>query len=348
MRAKTISRFNFERGRDPKDSMTIGKTYLDKKYVEETNWFITYSPEDYEIIEVIRNYRGFPILILRPLPILSYYAGDFIDNSNYYIGTSLNSTGCGGLGGKTSEKALDLIKDEIDEYIDGGNSLDESIHFERRVDPKKSMRIGEASKYVIVHGDRGYGRYEVKLLKKVQDISVTGSHREILYQGEIIDKNNTEGFSKVTRPGIKVYIIKYDNPKDEYWGEIDPFVTDEEVMDVANESHNFERGLDPKKAMGIGNPHIRIIDKVQRFLDKYAPECRESEVVEEDKPWIDFDVVKKWVLPNGIWIIIEYKKGMYNEDEYWITYKDKQGNSDSDIAERFLRYTDWIEMLRKK
>ena len=56
---------NFERGQDPIKSMDIGQTLLDKKFIEEINWDFGTLDDNDEIIELIKDYRGYPILILR-------------------------------------------------------------------------------------------------------------------------------------------------------------------------------------------------------------------------------------------------------------------------------------------
>lgn len=57
---------NFNREGSTLDKLDIGKKYSDEKFIEETDWVfnIKYIHEKYNIIELIRNYKGFPILIL--------------------------------------------------------------------------------------------------------------------------------------------------------------------------------------------------------------------------------------------------------------------------------------------
>jgi hypothetical protein len=56
---------NFERGMNPKKSMEIGQEVLDRKFIEETDWGL--APgfiKEYEIGELIKNYKGYSILII--------------------------------------------------------------------------------------------------------------------------------------------------------------------------------------------------------------------------------------------------------------------------------------------
>ncbi len=58
---------NFERGLDPKKAMDIGKSKLDREIIENTDWAINLEKHGFiwEIVELMRNYGGFPILILK-------------------------------------------------------------------------------------------------------------------------------------------------------------------------------------------------------------------------------------------------------------------------------------------
>ena len=58
---------NFERGLEPKKSMDIGKSRLDREIMEETDWAINLEKNGFlwDIIELIRDYKGYPILILK-------------------------------------------------------------------------------------------------------------------------------------------------------------------------------------------------------------------------------------------------------------------------------------------
>jgi hypothetical protein len=57
---------HFNREGSTFNKIDIGKKYSDEKFIEETDWVfnIKYIHEKYNIIELIRNYKGFPILIL--------------------------------------------------------------------------------------------------------------------------------------------------------------------------------------------------------------------------------------------------------------------------------------------
>lgn len=138
----------FTRGVEPKKSMAIGQTYLDKKFIEETEWWVKYNPALYEIIDFVKDYRGYFILLMSSkcteniqVEKENYYRGE-----TYYIGTSMATTELGGKVAKTPEKALSKIKDDIDECIEQlpeDASLKETQNFTREGKPIKQMSIGQ-------------------------------------------------------------------------------------------------------------------------------------------------------------------------------------------------------------
>jgi hypothetical protein len=75
---------NFERGLEPKKSMGIGLTVLDKKIIEETNWSENLDNilQVADIVKLIRNYQNYPILIIKFRP------ENFAVGQELYIGIS--------------------------------------------------------------------------------------------------------------------------------------------------------------------------------------------------------------------------------------------------------------------
>jgi len=140
---------NFERGIDPKKSMDIGKSKLDKELIENTEWAIddTAIKHIYEIIEVIRDYRGYPILVMRNKQHEEwpYRATSIIGVFGEYAPTPEDAL-------KGLKKIINRIEQSPGEsrypgYIENARTPSvftyESQNFERGIDPKKSMRIGE-------------------------------------------------------------------------------------------------------------------------------------------------------------------------------------------------------------
>jgi len=58
---------NFERGLNPKVSMDIGKSKLDRELIEKTDWAIDILKHQhiYDILQVIHNYKGYPVIVLK-------------------------------------------------------------------------------------------------------------------------------------------------------------------------------------------------------------------------------------------------------------------------------------------
>jgi hypothetical protein len=136
---------NFERGLEPKTSMDVGKSHLDQKIMDETDWAIDLEKHSflYDIIKLIRNYRGYPILILKN------------KQQESYPYRAISERGVFGDYQSTPEKALANLKKSIDNEIAKENAShdawkaslkkNESLDFERGLDPKKAMGIGRFS-----------------------------------------------------------------------------------------------------------------------------------------------------------------------------------------------------------
>jgi len=103
---------------------------------------------------------------------------------------------------------------------------------------------------------------------------------------------------------------------------------------------DFQRGLDPKESMDIGNKNYQIVNKTQKYLDKFAPGSKVVSTLPSDKKWLDWEPIQKWELPNKGWLIIEF-----DGVQYWFTWGDRLGNVNSDWAKKLLALKSpvWIE-----
>ena len=125
----------------------------------------------------------------------------------------------------------------------------ESINFERGLDPKHSMKIGKKALIIkwFSNLDIDESRYEIlpDLSIKVNgnlylsNTQITSLPDNLTVEGNL-DLNNTQITS--LPPSLKVK------------GEIIGF-----KERIVKESLNFERGLDPKKAMGLGSKMLQMI-----------------------------------------------------------------------------------------
>lgn len=116
---------NFERGMDPKKTMDIGKETSERPKIESTKWFYEdWNDRGTEIEKFIPDYYGYPILLL------------YIEEAVYpWIATTTFD--------KTDRfMAKSLAYRQIQRIIERKVGIEESQHFERGVDPKKSIRVG--------------------------------------------------------------------------------------------------------------------------------------------------------------------------------------------------------------
>ncbi len=68
--------------------------------------------------------------------------------------------------------------------------------------------------------------------------------------------------------------------------------------ELIQEIYHFQRGIEPKESMDIGNKNYQIINKTQQYLDRFAPGSKITPVLPSDKKWLDWDPIQKWELPN--------------------------------------------------
>ncbi len=119
---------------NPIKKMDIGKSTIDRKIIEYTIWngftIDYFENNNYEIIDLIRNYRGYPILVLKnnsesssKLPYIAF--SPFNINSFYF---------------KTPENAIEFIKEKLDKHL---YLMGESINFERKGTSIEKMDIGQ-------------------------------------------------------------------------------------------------------------------------------------------------------------------------------------------------------------
>lgn len=135
MKAQFVTEnMNFERGQDPKKSMDIGKSYLDREKIKSIIWSLDL---DFEAIfkdpyEFIESYKGYPILV-------------FFDFPEKWYGISNPSLEIISVGPYSSKNlALNKIKEEIDDYeiSKKENVIKENLNFQKNQDPLTSLRIG--------------------------------------------------------------------------------------------------------------------------------------------------------------------------------------------------------------
>ncbi len=107
------------------------------------------------------------------------------------------------------------------------------------------------------------------------------------------------------------------------------------------ESVNFERGLDPKTAMGIGDKEAQAINGLSKFAKKYK-------FVEVPFTEYDFEEgiinVAKWERPKKLWSDEPIQVQLYKDSGYLellIYFTDINGQSGSDSVEDWMNDEIW-------
>lgn len=303
MKALTVSeKLDFERTGEPLKKMSIGQAALDKKIMDETDWAIDMDKHGfmYEIIELIRNYNGFPILVLKNK-----------QNLNSWPYRAISVRGAFGDYCDTAEKALKILKDSIDienakekashDAWKASLKKNESQNFERGQDPIRAMDIGMFEFDVEFSGDiEDMEKDEKRMAKKwshngIKIVFVDGNADEDsdelyfkLSDGdEIIFKAKMNpGHTRPDKPdyakisikslGIKEFEVFSDWSDELENGSIIGAIMKmyEDIKDgkmKVQESQNFERGGDPMDTMDIGRVQERkqkIIDEITKFNSK--------------------------------------------------------------------------------
>lgn len=173
-------KLDFERGGEPIKTMDIGQTYLDRKFIEDTNWFITFSYDDYDIIDLIKDYQGYPLLILKN----KFRSQSQIQapawTGKAYVGTSTDETGIGGRGAATPEIAEQKVKEDLDEWLSSGGNANEAQNFTRKGDPLNKMGIGREVRLKQLNSEIKWDwdakRYKDAVQEEVLDIVPHGKY----------------------------------------------------------------------------------------------------------------------------------------------------------------------------
>ena len=110
MRAKLVNEnIRFERGKDPKDAMEVGLAGLKKEILDNTSWSAAITPESVKIIDVIPDYEGYPILIMKVI--------DPIHNKDKPYQAVSNIPGSFVMNLPDAESAEQAVKKKIDDGI---------------------------------------------------------------------------------------------------------------------------------------------------------------------------------------------------------------------------------------
>lgn len=270
MRAKLVNEnISFERGQDPKSSMDIGTQKIHRDIIDNTPWSANLSPEVYDIVTLIPDYMGHPILVVK--------MKDPITNKHLPYSAVSDLSGTFSTLEESPESAIKAVENRI-KRIKGPKlrySVDESVNFERGQDPKDSMRIGINANVMKFlqwvkndfqlnkdHPDYfgyinlGYTGGEDYIFKdpEMQD----GYERFVKDYKKYLPIMKEMGLYITSKPDIEETIISDDSILDGYAHKV-------------LESINFERGNDPRDSMRIGKKAALKQDASKIDWDWYPP-----------------------------------------------------------------------------
>jgi hypothetical protein len=297
---------NFERGQEPIKSMGIGQTYLDKKLIQEIDWGLADNfMEVYRLGTFIRNYKGFPILII-------------ISDAVGGIMAVTSDPGLRSDWKKAETEALQSIKgkinarDQREKRLIKHNTMKESVNFERGGDPIRSMDIGMFHFDVEFSGDIENMEDDERAIAKrwnYNGVKITHIEGEAdedsselyinLSDGDYIeftqkswtgpshDPNKTN-YAKIS---VKNSGVKDLNVFDEWLEELSAgsiiratMRMYEDIKDgkmkTQNESLDFERHEDPFKALKIGRE--AQAESFKKFIEDYLKWNGAEIIINED------------------------------------------------------------------
>ncbi len=113
---------------------------------------------------------------------------------------------------------------------------------------------------------------------------------------------------------------------------------------TVNETVDFERGIDPKESMGIGNRKVQIINKLDRLAKKYGLVPAEFGPEHEEEAVIN---IRRWVLPeiesdDGVEVHLYRDKLSPDDPDYWeIFFSTPNGMSGNDGIDDWLDEETW-------
>lgn len=295
MNNKTNESLDFERGKDPKNSMEIG-LYKNFESLEDG---ISY------IISMIPNILGtkeIPKDIVFDEYSKNYFPADYYDKIREYSDRYLRVDGKplpinSGTDWETELWAtLINMGYRVDQEKWEEENLNESLDFKRGQDPKETMKIGvdipegiglkELERYEKLDMDfrRDFSDFiwgSMGFYNRMQDengrITINISDKAKVEYTSPYKKRKIKAWFKKNHPYFRVKSLKYENTGPY---SIAPYLTIEYIDDT-NESIDFERGQDPKRAMGLGIVKVKgdrgIGDYEVRLIEPYEGSDKEDE-----------------------------------------------------------------------
>ena len=331
MASLTGESVNFERGKNPLDSMKIG-SYA-KREVKATcpSCDKVYNYTNDNVINVmVKNIWGKKIY-------------------NYYIQCPFCNAGF---------------------IIDTKIKLEESLNFERgSKDPKKYLGIGlreviinKCQKFYNINQNEGgeivietitCNRWAIEIHTNQDPYKTVGKYLIGNFKDlgldqylDLSEDNRTEAGNYDT-----AFTYKF---KKEYKGIFDEggkqiYITDytDDETNYTNESQHFTREGTPLEKMDIGSEDGRMISKMNRWAKEYSFEKSGLSGTEYD-PEPEYTPIQKWIGPKNQWIVLEKNIDPKSILKYWVSWKGDEFGKDSGLARNFIDYggKNWEKYFR--
>ena len=311
---------SFQRGLDPKVTLGIGEwnaPYIFTNNGEFISFLITFLP----------------IILEQDIPedILSKSNGETIPWDYYnkivkfLIKTNKTYINCGRIesndwthaGPEDGNWPKELRKKLID--MGYKENTNESISFQRGVDPKSSLGIGIENPRTFTTIDE-FINFLIGVLPYILDgkipddiLMTKGEFIENYYYEKIIVFLINTGKTYIGLNELKTNEWKYNGPENEIW----PRHLKNKLMSMGYksaiiESISFERGKDPKSALGIGYDHImhkiEILNALKDLIDKFDLKNSKIKIEDEDNEIFNASFG------------IEYEENDNTEDNYTTFY----------------------------
>jgi len=254
---------NFERGLDPKDAMKIGMEELLNNYLQSIHQTTKSDVIKLEICAAEGKNEFVRYLINKGVNI--HFDNDkalllaVIRNNISTVEILLNAGANPSKIDVDSSFAKNSTNSEIIKLLKDFTPNLKEYNFERGLDPKHAMRIGEHN---IEYKLKKYYNYVASTnLFKMSFFSFPGfsfeSYKKIGLDGSFCNNDNHRGekgqFTIEYNESENEFFIVFDNNG---WANTVKSLRDIKNflgLEQMNETINFEKGLDPKRAMGIGN-----------------------------------------------------------------------------------------------
>lgn len=248
-------RAQFIRGEDPKKSMDIGSSYLEKQKIRSINWGV-----DSDWLEEVLQ-REYYFELYKNIPLLFAYSKDL---DKWMALTPKEIEGTLRSGWQSSKQfALRDIVNQIDKKFP---DIKESFNFERGLEPKRSMGIGKIKldKQIIEKIDWDINPLDDKFYEFLEISEFIPDWKGIpILVVHVKDKQTGEtGYYAVSDTGAGKTNFTVYGPQRALKNIKNNLRNNGKIK----ESVNFERGKDPMDAMELGDVRGRNLNNITNIL----------------------------------------------------------------------------------